>query len=171
MENQTPTKGIMLNYGLYLGITSILISLSIWAAGLLLSMGWLAGVLGFVAMVTFIVLGIKKFKTNNNNLLSFGQALKVGVGIAVVSALLAVVYNLIFTNFIAPEFQEQAMEVQRLAWQEANMTSEQIDAAEEIAKKFSSPAITSAISIVASAFFGFVISAIAGAIMKRSQED
>ena len=67
--------------------------------------------------------------------------------------------------------QEQIMDIQRQAWADANMTSEQIEAAEEMTKRFSSPAISSAIQIVASAFFGFIISAIAGAVMKKTEGD
>ena len=51
------------------------------------------------------------------------------------------------------------------------MTEEQIEASKSMMETFSSPAITSAIGIIAAAFFGFIISAIAGAIMKRTEED
>ena len=40
-----------------------------------------------------------------------------------------------------------------------------------MANKFNSPVITVPLAIVISAFFGFVISAIAGAIMKKTEED
>jgi len=63
------------------------------------------------------------------------------------------------------------MEKQVLAWEELNMTEEQIEASKSMMETFSSPAITSAIGIIAAAFFGFIISAIAGAIMKRTEEE
>lgn len=171
MESKVSSKSIMLNYGLMLGVISVLVSLTLYATGNLITLGWVAGVISFIAMVIIIVLGIKKFKYENNNLLSFGQAVKVGIGIALISALVGIVYNLIFLNFIEPDFQNQVMEIQRQAWQEANMSTEQIEAAEGMAETFSGPAITSAFSILAAAFFGFIISAIAGAIMKRSESD
>ena len=55
--------------------------------------------------------------------------------------------------------------------EELNMTEEQIESSKSMMETFSSPAITSAIGIIAAAFFGFIISAIAGAIMKRTEED
>ena len=171
MENQVNSKSIMLNYGLILGVISVLSSLTLYATGNLIKFGWVAGIIGFIAMIVIITLGIKKFKLENNNILSFGQAVKVGIGIALISAVVGIIYNLIFLNFIEPGFQEQMMEVQRQAWQEQNMTAEQIESAEGIAKTFSGPAITSAFAILGSAFFGFIISAIGGAIMKRSAED
>ena len=63
------------------------------------------------------------------------------------------------------------MDKQVLAWEELNMTEEQIESSKSMMEKFSSPAITSAIGIIAAAFFGFIISAIAGAVMKKTEED
>ncbi|MCT4698877.1 MULTISPECIES: DUF4199 domain-containing protein [Tenacibaculum] len=171
MENQANSKNIILNYGLYLGLIGIFIHLVFYATGNLISLGWLTGILGFAAMITLIVLGIKKFKADNGGFLSFGQALKVGVGIAVFSAVISAVYTLIFTSFIEPDFQAQMMEVQKQAWMDSGMNDEQIEASESMAKKFGGPAITIPVSIVVSAFFGFIFSAISGAIMKNNEEE
>lgn len=171
MENQASSKSTMLNYGLVLGVVSVLISLTVYALGKHLDQDWRFGVLNFLAMIVIIVLGIRNFKLANLNIISWGQAVKIGVGIAIISAVIGIIYNLIFANFIEPDFMNQLMEKQRLAWSEANMTEEQIEGAESMMATFSSPAITSAVGIVAAAFFGFIISAIAGAIMKRTEED
>jgi hypothetical protein len=171
MENQASSKSTMLNYGLVLGVVSILINLVVYALGKHLDQDWRFGVLGFVAMIVIIVLGIRNFKLTNLNIVSWGQAVKIGVGIAIISAVIGIIYNLIFANFIEPDFMAQLMDKQRLAWQEANMSAEQIEGAESMMKTFSSPAITSAVGIVAAAFFGFIISAIAGAVMKRTEEN
>ncbi len=171
MENQAPSKGIMLNYGAMLGVVSVLISLTVYAMGHHLEQDWKVGVLNFVLMIVIISLGIKKYKQSNAGFLSFGQAVKVGVGIAIISAVIGIIYNLVFLNFIEPDFMNQMLDKQREIWQESNMTEEQIESAEGMFETFSSPAITSAIGIVVAAFFGFIISAIAGAIMKKSAED
>ncbi|WP_425658708.1 DUF4199 domain-containing protein [Tenacibaculum ascidiaceicola] len=171
MENQAKSKNIILNYGLYLGIIGVFIHLAFYATGTLIKFGWLSGVIGFIAMIVLIILGIKKFKTDNNDFLTFGQALKVGVGIALISAIITTIYTLVFTNIIEPDFQAQMMEVQKQTWIDSGMTDEQIEASEAMSKKFSSPVITVPLSIVVSAFFGFIISAIGGAIMKKTEED
>ena len=171
MDNNISSKSTMLNYGLVLGLTTILINLMAYAIGIHLDQDWRIGTLGFVAMVIVIVLGIKNFKSVNKNIISWGQSVKIGVGISIISALIGIVYNLIFINFIEPDFMNLMMEKQVMVWEEANMTSEQIEAAKSMMETFSSPAITSAIGIIAAAFFGFIISAIAGAIMKRTEED
>ena len=171
MENKISSKNTMLNYGLVLGLTSRFINLIAYALGIHLDQDWRIGIMGFVAMIIIIFLGIKNFKAANDDLITWGQSVKIGVGVSIVSALIGIIYNLIFINFIEPDFMNLLLEKQVILWEEANMTSEQIEASKSMMETFSSPAITSAIGIVAAAFFGFIISAIAGAIMKRTEED
>ncbi|WP_272149336.1 DUF4199 domain-containing protein [Tenacibaculum aiptasiae] len=171
MENQANSKGTILNYGLYLGIAGVFIHLIFYATGNLISLGWLSGIIGFIAMVVLIILGIKKFKADNGGFLTFGQAVKVGVGIAVISGVISTIYTLIFTNVIDPTIQEQALEIQRQAWIDAGYNEDQMEASEAMMQKMQSPMITVPLSIVVSAFFGFVISAIGGAIMKKTEEN
>ena len=171
MKNQIDIKNIILNYGLYLGFITIFSHLILYATGTLLKFSWITGVLGFIAMIVLIVLGIKRYKIDNRGYLSFGEALKIGVGIAVFSATISVIYTLIFTNFIDPDLVNHAMELQKQKWLESGMSEEQIDASFETAKKFQNPAITSAFSIIVQAFFGFIISAVVGAVMKKDIEN
>ena len=171
MENQASSKNIMLNYGFVLGILSILTSVTSYALGMHIDRDWRFGLLGFILMVIIVSMGIKKFKVENQNLLSFGQAVKVGIGVSIVSAVLVTIYNLIFMNFIEPDFMNQLLQVEKAKWIEAEMSSEQMEGAEKMFNLFSGPAISSAAAIIASAFLGFVISAIAGAIMKRTEEE
>ena len=77
-------------------------------------------------------------------------------------------YNLLFINFIEPEFISQVAAVQEQAWVDAGMSSEQIEASKKMMENFQSPVISSAIGIVVAAFVSFIISAIAGAIMKQT---
>ncbi len=171
MENKTKSRQLILNYGVYLGLIGVLIHLTFFATGKLIELSWLSGTLGFIAMIIFIVLGIKKFKKENDGFLSFGQALKIGVGMAVVSAVITILYTFLFTNVIDPTFQERAMEAQTQAWLDNGMTEEQVEQSLEVAKKFQTPLITSAMSILFAAFFGFIFSAITGAILKKTPEE
>lgn len=174
MENQEITpKQIMLNYGLILGFASILINVVVYAAGKTYDQHWSVGIVSIIITVAVIILGIKKIKELNNGFLSLSEALKTGLGIALISGLIAVVYTLIFTNFIEPEFFARMMEVQQQKTLEAfpNFTDEQLEASMEMAKKMSGPVMTSAIAIIGSLFIGFIISLIGGLIMKKSDEE
>lgn len=171
MENQASSKSIILNYGLYLGIISVLVSLVLYATGNHLQPHWSVSVLNAVIMIVMIVMGMKKFKTDNGGFMSWGQAVKVGVGLTMISTIIVIVYNLIFINFIEPDFMNQMAAVQEQAWVDQGLTSEQIEGAKEMMQKFQGPVISSAIGLVVAAFISFVVSAIAGAIMKQSAEN
>ncbi len=51
------------------------------------------------------------------------------------------------------------------------MSDEQLEVSLEMASKFLGPGVTSAMTLAASLFFGFIISLIAGLIMKKSEEE
>jgi len=171
MENQASSKSIILNQGLYLGIISVFISLVVYATGNHLQPHWSVSIIGVVLMIAFIIMGMNKFKTSNGGFMSWGQAVKVGVGLTVVSTVIAIAYNLIFMNFIEPEFMSQVAAIQEQTWIDQGMSTDDIDAAKGMMEKFQGPVIQSAFGLVAAAFISFIISAIAGAIMKQSAEE
>ncbi|MCF6224287.1 MAG: DUF4199 domain-containing protein [Flavobacteriaceae bacterium] len=172
MENQqTPTKKIILNYGGILGIVSVLISVVIYALGMQYDQDWKTGSLGLIAMAVIIFLGIKKFREFNEDNLSIGEALKTGIGIALIGGIISVVYSFIFMNYIEPDFMTNTMAKAEIEMIEnfPQLTDEQIEKQIEMMKNFSTPAITSAIALVASLFFGFIFALISGLILKKDE--
>ena len=171
MENQASSKSIILNYGLYLGVIGVILHLVLWASGQLIELNWINSVVWIIALVTFTIIGIKKIRESNGGFISWGQGVKIGMGITMIAAIITVIYILLFTQVIDPAFQEQAMEFQKQAWLDGGMTEEQIEAATEMTQKFQSPAISSAMILGFSAFVGFIVSAIIAAVMKKSEEE
>ena len=112
-----------------------------------------------------------KFKKNNDGLLSWGKAVKIGVGIVLIGTLISIVYNQIFSNFIEPDFYAQVAEIQKQGLLDYGATEEQADAQIEMQSKFQGTLIGDALGLLFFAFVGFVISAIAGAVMKHTEED
>ena len=151
MENQQmSTKTIALNYGLILGFVSILLHVVLFALGKHLEQDWKISVLSIVISAVAIVLGIKKFKESNNGLLSFGQGLKTGIAIAMISAVVYIIYTMIFMFVISPESMEHGLEIARQKLLEnPNMTDETIEAALSLQKKFSAPAFLIPIMLIA----------------------
>lgn len=171
MENQANSKSIILNNGLYLGITGVIVSLCLWASGKYFELQWVGTLVGLATTLLFIILGIKKFKESNGGFMSWGEGLKIGMGIVMVSAVITVIYTLVLTNVIDPNLQAEGMAIQEQAWIDQGLSSDQIESAKEMAEKFKSPTITSGVILIVAALIGFVISAITAAIMKKSEED
>jgi len=173
MENQqTSLQQIMLNFGLYLGVTGILINVIMYATGNIYDPHWSVMVVGLLVTIGFIIYGIKQVKEMNGGLLSLGEALKTGLGIALISGIIAIVYSLIFTNFIEPDFYEKMAEVsyQKILEEYPNFTDEQIEAATEMASKMSGPGVNAAMMIMGSLISGLIISLIGGSIMRKKED-
>ncbi len=174
MENQkSSTKQIMLTYGVYLGLASILINVVNYAIGDIYNPESWVQILGVVVSAVLIVLALKKFRFDNGGLMSLGQALKVGIGASLISAVIYIIYMFAFTSAVEPDFYANMQEVQyqKVLEQYPNMSDEQLEATKENMATFSGSGATSAIIFIFSIFFGFVISLIAGLIMKRTEED
>lgn len=172
MENQkTSSKQIMLNYGIMLGAVSILLNVIIYAMGMTYAPHWSIGLLGIAIMIGFIVMGIKKFKEFNGGFLSLGEALKTGVGIALIGGVVGVLYTLIFTNFIEPDYFAKILEVQEQQLIDYGLTDEQIETQLSMTEKMSGPTMAAGMNLIGSAFLGFIISLIGGLVMKHSDED
>ncbi len=174
MENQkSSSKQIMLNHGLQLGVVSVLLSVSIYAMGKIYDQGIWVMLISFTIMAVIIFLGLQKFRNSNNGLLSLGEALKIGLGISLVGAIVSIIYTQIFLNFIEPDFMVNMMKVaeQKMLESNPNLTDDQIETALSIQKTFSKPIIGIAMAIIGSLFFGFIISLIEGLILKKTDED
>jgi len=161
----------MINNGLILGLISILISVTVYALGKTYDQHWSVGVISFLIMVAIIVMGIKKFKASNGGYLSLGEAIKIGLGIALISGIISVAYTYVFTSFIEPDFFINLAQVQEQKWIDQGLTDEQIEGAKVMMDKMSNPMMTAGFTVIGSLFFGFIISLISGAVMKEKNEE
>ncbi len=171
MENQVSSKSIILNYGLALGIISLFPSIIKYALGEnYLENDIYTLIISIVLTIVFVIISIKKIKILNNGFLSWGQGLKAGVGVVLISMIIVILYLLIFSNFIEPDFKQLAIEAAEQKWIDAGMSDEQIEISRDMANKYFNLSLYGS-TVLASLFFGFVISAIVSAIMQKREED
>ncbi|MFC4721273.1 DUF4199 domain-containing protein [Geojedonia litorea] len=169
METQKPTVGkFAMNYGIILGVIMILISVIMYVTGMSLEGVQWPQFLYYIIFPVVIFYAIGQYKKQNANVLSLGEALKTGVAIAAISAVVYVIYGLIFNYIIDPEFMGQMKDVVRDKMLEApNATQDMVDQQMKVVEMFMNPAIGSAIWIGASMLFGLIYSLIAGLVMKK----
>jgi hypothetical protein len=171
MENPANSKSLIINYGIYLGISGIIVSLVKYATGSLYTQEFYSGVIGLLLIVAFIVLGIKKYKADNSGFISFGQAVKIGIGVAMISALISAIYFYLLTTVIEPNFAVNTIEAQKVMFADTfGMTEGQIEEATKNSAENFNLSLFGGIFIM-NLFLGGVISLIAGAIMKKSEEE
>jgi len=166
-------KKIALNYGLILALGTIGLSVVVWLMGMHLDQPWWQGLTNFAIMIACIVYGLKAYKHDNGGFMSLGEALKMGLAIALVAGVVGVIFNLLFTTVIEPDFTTQMLDAQRTKMIEGNpnMTEEQLEMTMGITEKMMSPGIMAAMGIIVTLFFGFIISLITGLIMKNNKPE
>ncbi|MDP5092614.1 MAG: DUF4199 domain-containing protein [Polaribacter sp.] len=171
MENQANSKNIILNNGLYFGVILILASLIPYGMGMHFEPT--AGYFNFAAIVLVIILfpilGMNKFKNLNNGFMTWGQGVKIGLGIVLIGSVISIIYQYFFTTFIEPEFYNQLAEVTRNSLLDAGLTEDQIEMQMNMQSKFQGTPMGYAVGILFMAFIGFVSSAIIAAVKKKSE--
>lgn len=167
MEHETPSiKPIAYTYGMYGALVSIAGLVIMYAANL--DKNWILSITSAVLSILILVYGIKAFKAANANILSLGQAIKVGLAIAVITGVITAIYSYVHYEFVYPEFIDIQRETAYTQMTEANpnMTDEQIEKALGISNIFMNSTFFSLSAVLGSLIFGLIVSFIAGLIMR-----
>jgi ABC-type antimicrobial peptide transport system permease subunit len=124
-------------------------------------------------MIGVLLYSFISFKKQNEGFLSLSEALKIGIGVSLISALIGIVYTQILVNFLDPDTMKKSLELSMDTMRAENpeMPQEALDTARSMQEKMSSPLIFSAVQIIFALFFGFIISLIGGLIVKKSRPE
>lgn len=167
-ENQPKTGKFSLNYGLILGGISLIFGVMLYTQDMHTSQNSAIMIIGTVLAAAVTFLGISNFRKANEGYLSLGQALKIGVGIALISGIIAIVYNLVLINYMDPDAPSKIMDA-RLgpALESGEITQEQFDLQKEQSIKYwwmGYPFI-----LIINVLIGLVLGLISGLILKKAR--
>jgi len=174
MNTNNPTlKSVIITYGLLLGGISVVFQLMLFFLDMHYKNDTTAGIVSLVIMIGVMLYAFIQHKKSNEGYLSLGEALKIGMGIALISALIGVVYTQILTNLLDPDTMQKQLELsmETIRAENPEIPQDALDTARSMQEKMSSPLILSAIQIVFALFFGFIISLIGGLIVKKSRPE
>ena len=167
---------IALRNGILLGLASVAFTVLLYITDFLYTDSTLLAVITWLIniaiSVVFIVMAVEQYKKANEGFLSIGEAIKVGVLVAVIAGVIGAIYQVIYTTIIDPDYYEKVVEVtmKKMSGITSNFTEEQM---EEFQDKMyaNKPSIVSSFStsIIFSAIGGLIISAIVGAVKKKEQ--
>lgn len=172
MENtNVSSKKIIINHGAILGLITVLLGVYLYYTGAYTDPHWIFGVLSTLVLIAVITYGIKAFKNVNDGYLELMEALKIGIGIALIGGLISTLWTLVLTNVIEPDYLQHVREVQHAKMiEDPKVSKELADQSFEMAEKFTSPFVSTALSIIGSLFFGFIISLISGLVMQNKKD-
>ena len=125
-------------------------------------------VISIVIMVAVIIWGIISFRKANGGFLTLGESMKLGTGIALVAALIAVVYTMVLSNVLDPEFATKIAEVTKAkAEADGQMTPEQIQ--QQYDGTINYFWITYPFILIFNIIVGLIIGLIGGLILKKAK--
>jgi len=94
MENTAATlKSHMLQYGLLLGGISVIFALMLFFLDMHYTQESAVNWINWGITIVVLVLGIYSYRNSNDGFLTLSEALKLGLGISVISALIAIAYT------------------------------------------------------------------------------
>lgn len=124
--------------------------------------------LGMIAMIVVLALGIKAVRDESpGGYMSYGKGVGTGVLISLFSGLMSAVYNFIHLKFVNTQFADYQMELIRAKWEQAGMSSAQMEKAEGFARMTMGPVAQAIATPIIVVCFGLIISLIAAAFLKR----
>ena len=174
MENQKASiKKIALYYGVIWGLLSVALSVIAYVTNNHIDRPMWLTIIGLAIMVVIIVYGLKAYKHENQGFLSISEALKVGLAVSLIAAIIGTLYNLLFVSVIEPEFVNQTLEYTRetMITENPDMTEEQLEMTMGITEKMMTPLVMSAMGLIFTLFLGFFTSLFAGLIMKVNRPE
>ncbi|MGB5403445.1 MAG: DUF4199 domain-containing protein [Robiginitalea sp.] len=172
METSTPKIGkFSLNYGLILGGLGVVFALMLFMSDAHVSQSPVNSIISIVMSIGVIFWGILNFRKANGGLLKLGQAVKLGAGIALVSGIISVIWMLLLTNVLDPDFISKSIDMQlATVAEEGTLTTEQLEQQREISNQywaaFAYPSI-----LIGSILIGLLIGLVGGLIFKKAAPD
>lgn len=168
-ENQPKTGKFALNYGILLGVVSVVFGLMLFSLDMHYDQGWAIRGVSLGLTVVAIIYGISQFKKANEGFLNLSEALKLGAGIAVIAGIIGIIYFFLLSNVIEPDYMDKMYEIGKETAMADNpkLTEEQIDQGIEMQKSFAW--LTYPIILIFNIIIGLVIGLIGGLIMKKQK--
>jgi uncharacterized membrane protein len=111
---------------------------------------------------------MREFKEQNGGYMTYGQGLGVGTLTSAVAGLLSSLISTFYIKFVDPTVLQRTMDEQRIQMEERGMSDAQIDQAMKIAESMTG--FSFLFATLAIVFFGFILSLIIAAILKRERD-
>ena len=174
MPNQNSSlKSNIITYGIILGSISVVFQLMLFLLDMHYKNDSTAGIVALLITSGVLVYSFIVFKKNNEGYMTLSEALKIGLGVSLISAIIGIIYTQLLVNVLDPDTMQKSLElsIDNMRAQNPEIPQEALETARSIQEKMSSPLIFSAVQIIFSLFFGFIISLVGGLIVKKSRPE
>ncbi len=170
MEENTPKTGkFALNFGLLLGLVSVIFGVMLFSLDMHYEQGFAIQGTQIVLMIAAIMLAIFQFRKANNGFLTISEALKIGTGTALIAGIIGLIYFALLSNVIEPDYMDTMYEIgkEKAMADNPQLTEEQMDQGIEMQKKFAW--LSYPVIIIMNIVLGLIIGFVGGLIMKKQK--
>lgn len=174
MENKALLRKTGLNFGLYLGLASIALSIIMYVSGMYDLSGqagnrWIANVLSFGITITFVILAYNAFKKNGDGFMTFGEGFKLSFTTIIISALVGLIWLAVYMFVLEPGYQEVILDAQVAQMEERGFEGDAVDMALTWTERMTSPLFMLLWTVVTSAIFGLIVSLLMSAFFQKKR--
>lgn len=168
MENVKPTSSsVAIKWAVFNILTSIVITYAFQLSNINQSSP--IRYVSFIPFIAFLLLAQKDYRERLGGFMTFGEGFLAGFLFSVFAGLFSAVFIYIYLGYLSPGMFEQSMkEAQANMEAKGSLSSEQIEAAMNISRKYGVILATVG-TIFATAFTGAIISLIGAAIFKKER--
>jgi hypothetical protein len=172
-QEKTETRTYALNYGVLFGIISVVFSLMLFLLDMHYQNETFQQIVSLIIIIGCIMVSLLAFKKDNDGYINLSEAIKIGLGISLIGAIIGFLYFLILINFLDPDVLEKGYKYQSeiMKMNNPEISQEILETTVEMQRKFSSPGIIFAVVLIFNLFIGFIISLIGGLIIKKSRPE
>ena len=177
MEKQEDLKVsnslLALKWGVIGGISSFVLTLVTKYSGLeedfSETLGWFSFFATLLINTTILYLALKEVRSNQDDLLSYGQGLGNSLLIGSIWVIVSGGFNYIYLNFIDQGVLIKQMDMAREKLESQGLSESQIEDAEKITKMMLGPGIQFMIIVFVSILFTFLLGLIVSAILRKEK--
>ncbi len=162
MEEKVMTPAVK---GVVLSLVLILLSLIVFFAGQTenKALGWIQVTIFGLA----IIWSCQYYTTQMNGNVTFGNVFAHGFKTAAAATAIVLIYTFVFIKYVSPELVEKTIVQARIKWEESKMTSDQIQQAEDMTRKYFIPFAVGG-ALLMYMIGGLIFASIGAAVSKKN---
>jgi hypothetical protein len=171
MEENTPSTGkSSLTYGLYLGIALIIASVIVYLSGNVFAK-WSQWVT-YIVMIIGIVTAQLNYRKKAGGIMSYGQALGLGVLTAFFASILLAMYSYVLYELIDPSLKNQiVLKMEEQLVTQGNLPEEQISLITKMISTLYKSPIREIIAVFNGTFTGLILSLITSIFTQKKPDE
>lgn len=167
MQENVSTARVALKYGVITAVAVIVYSTIINVSGL--AQNRLLSSLSFLILIGGIIWAMKDYREQNGGFMTYGEGLGTGSLVAAIVGVLAATFTMFYMEFIDTTIMQQSLDQAREEMESRGLDDAQIDQALAVSQKFMSPGIMFFMGVITYLIFGFIISLVVAAIMRKTR--